>query len=130
MTADAAYQRGRALAEHLNPGMEVALRDRYGRWLPDAVAETVVGHGMGEVYAREGLDLKTRLLVTVGALAAMGGQTRPQLKVNVASALRAGASAREICEAIFQMHLYGGMPAAINALNAAIEVFEAEGTSP
>jgi len=85
---------------------------------------------MGEVYAREGLDLKTRLLVTVGALAAMGGQTRPQLKVNVASALRAGASAREICEAIFQMHLYGGMPAAINALNAAIEVFEAEGTSP
>lgn len=130
MTSVAAYQRGRALAEHLNPGMEAALRDRYGHWLPDAVAETVVGHGMGEVYAREGLDLKTRLLVTVGALAAMGGQTRPQLKVNVASALRAGASAREICEAIFQMHLYGGMPAAINALNAAIEVFEAEGTSP
>lgn len=130
MTTDAAYQRGRDLAQSLNPGMEAALRDRYGDWLPDAVAETVVGHAMGGVYARDGLDLRTRLLVTVGALAAMGGQTGPQLKVNIASALRAGATAREICEAIFQMHLYGGMPATINALNAAIEVFDAERISP
>jgi len=130
MNADAAYQRGRDLAERLNPGMETALRDRYGEWLPDAVAETVVGHGMGAVYARDGLDLRTRLLVTVGALAAMGGQTRPQLKVNIASALCAGATAREISEAIFQMHLYGGMPAAINAMNTMIEVFDAEGVSP
>ncbi|WP_233192689.1 carboxymuconolactone decarboxylase family protein [Acidimangrovimonas sediminis] len=118
---------GQSLAETLNPGMEAALVARYDRWLPGAVAETVVGHGMGAVYSREGLDLKTRLLVTVGALAALGGQTRPQLKVNIGSALRAGAAPREITEAIFQMHLYGGMPAMINALNAALEVFEEAG---
>ena len=130
MSRDATYERGRALAERLNPGAEAALAARYDTILPDAMAETVVGHAFGAVYAREGLDLKTRLLVTVGALAAMGGQTRPQLKVNIASALRAGATPREISEAIFQMHLYGGMPAAVNALNAAIEVFEAERVMP
>lgn len=130
MSLDAAYDAGRELAERLNPGMEQALRDRYGDWLPGAIAETVVGHGMGEVYARDGLDLRTRLLVTVGALAALGSQTRPQLQVNIRSALRAGATAREISEAIFQMHLYGGMPAMINAMNAAIEVFQAEGIAP
>lgn len=131
MSHDAAYQRGLDLAERLNPGAGPALRARYDAWLPgDAVAQTVIGHAFGAVYAREGLDLRTRLLVTVGALAAMGAQTRPQLKVNIASALQAGASAREICEAIYQMHLYGGMPAMVNALNAAIEVFEAEGIAP
>ncbi|MFB2532539.1 carboxymuconolactone decarboxylase family protein [Paracoccus sp. p4-l81] len=127
MSSDAAYQAGQVLADRLNPGMEAALRDRYDRWLPGGVAEAVVGHGWGAVYARDGLDLKTRMLITIGALAALGGQTRPQLKVNVANALRAGATAREVSEAIFQMQLYGGLPAMINALNAAIEVFEEEG---
>ncbi|MGE4327245.1 MAG: carboxymuconolactone decarboxylase family protein, partial [Pseudodonghicola sp.] len=75
-------------------------------------------------YAREGLDLRTRQLCTVAALTAMGGQTGPQLKVNIEHALAAGASEREVLEVIWQMAVYGGMPAAINGLNAAIEVFD------
>ncbi len=35
-----------------------------------------------------------------------------------------GATREEIAEVIWQMALYGGVPAAINGLNAAIEVFE------
>ena len=81
----------------------------------------------GGIYAREGLDEKTRWLCTVAALAAQGGQTRPQLKVNIGSARRAGASRREIGEVIVQMGLYGGFPAMINALNAALETFDEEG---
>ena len=60
----------------------------------------------------------------IAALTALGGQTRPQLKVNIAAALRTGATQREIGEVIWQMALYGGFPAAINGLNAALEVFE------
>lgn len=129
MTDRSAYDAGLDLAERLNPGMDGALRDRYEAWLPGGVADAVVAHGWGRVYARDGLDIKTRLLATVAALTALGAQTRPQLKVNIASALAAGATPREICEVIFQMQLYGGLPAMINALNTAIELFEEKGLS-
>lgn len=121
--SDKTYDAGKALSEELNPGMEDALRKRYGHIVP-GLAESVVDFAYGQQYAREGLDLKTRYLATIAALTALGGQTRPQLKVNVSGALKAGATQREIGEVIWQMALYGGFPAAINALNAAMEVFE------
>jgi len=118
---------GRTLSEARNPGMEAALAKRYDALVP-GLSEFVVSAAWGGIYAREGLDEKTRWLCTVAALAALGGQTAPQLKVNIAAARRAGASRREIGETIMQMSLYGGFPAMINALNAALDVFDAEGT--
>eukprot|EP00752_Nemacystus_decipiens_P019608 g17664.t1 len=53
-----------------------------------------------------GLDLKTRYLATIAALTALGGQTKPQLKVNISGALKAGATQQEIGEVIWQMALY------------------------
>lgn len=120
--------RGRQTAEALNPGMEQVLSERYDDLLPD-FAETVVDMAYGRFYSRDGLDAKTRHLCTVAALTALGAQTAPQLKVNIASARKTGASQREIAEAIMQMGLYGGFPAMINGLNAAKEVFAAEETS-
>ncbi|MEM9582490.1 MAG: carboxymuconolactone decarboxylase family protein [Pseudomonadota bacterium] len=125
MSAPTTYDIGKALSEKVNPGMEDALRARYDALVP-GLAETVVDVAYGKFYARGGVDEKTRLLATIAALTAMGAQTRPQLKVNIGSARAVGASREEICEIIFQMTLYGGFPAMINALNAAIEVFEAE----
>lgn len=117
--------RARALLHEINPSLERALAARYDAHLPD-MAESLIEWAYGRHYAREGLDLKTRQLCTVAALTALGGQTAPQLKVNIAHTLAAGASAREILEVIWQMSVYGGMPAAINGLNAALEVFEAQ----
>jgi len=129
MTADAlhtdTYARGKALSEQVNPGMEEALQARYDALVP-GLSRTIVDVAYGQFYTRGTVDEKTRLLATVAALAALGGQTRPQLKVNVASARAVGATREEISEIIFQMALYGGLPSMINALNAAIEVFEAE----
>lgn len=79
----------------------------------------------GRLYARPGLDLKTRQIATVAALTALGGQTGPQLGVNIRHALLAGASRQEIVEVILQMAVYGGMPACINGLETARAVFEA-----
>lgn len=122
------YERGKALSEAVNPGMEDALRARYDALVP-GLSETVVDVAYGKFYARDGVDEKTRLLATIAALTALGGQTRPQLKINIASALSVGASPQEISEIIFQMTLYGGFPAMINALNAAIEVFDEKGVA-
>lgn len=121
--SDESYALGQKLAEEFNPGMEAALEGRYDSLVP-GLSKSVVDFAWGQQYGREGLDTKTRWLATVAALTALGGQTRPQLKVNIAAALKAGASQREIGEVIWQMALYGGFPAAINGLNAALEVFE------
>lgn len=123
---DSTTDLGRELSEQLNPGMEQALNVRYGHLLP-GMAEGVVDFAYGRQYARPGLALRDRYLATIAALTALGGQTEPQLKVNIAGGRKAGLSQHEIAEAIWQMSLYGGFPAAINALNAALEVFEAEG---
>lgn len=120
-------QIGRDLSERLNPGMEDALNARYGHLLP-GMAEGVVDFAYGRQYARPGLPLRDRYLATIAALTALGGQTRPQLMVNIAGGRKAGLSQEEIAETIWQMSLYGGFPSAINALNAALEVFEAEDT--
>lgn len=125
-TEQGTYERGSALAEKVNPGMEAVLAGRYDALVP-GLSRTIVDVAYGQFYAREGLDEKTRLLATVAALTALGGQTRPQLKVNIASARKVGATQREIGEVIFQMALYGGLPAVINAMNAALEIFDEEG---
>lgn len=119
------YAIGKALSERVNPGMENALHDRYDALVP-GLSRTVVDVAYGQFYGRGVLDEKTRLLATIAALTAIGGQTKPQLKVNIGSARKAGATREEVSEIIFQMALYGGFPSMINGLNAALEVFEAE----
>ena len=118
---------GRELSERVMPGLETALAKKYDDLLP-GFSEWQIGTVFGGVYARDALDMKTRQLATVAGLAVMGAQTRPQLKIHVASALKIGATKREIAETILQMSLDGGFPAAINALNAAMEVFDEEET--
>jgi 4-carboxymuconolactone decarboxylase len=120
-----ALERGRELTKSLNPDLEQVLDDRYGALLPD-FAESLIEWAYGRHYARPGLDLKTRQLCTIAALTALGGQTGPQLKINIEHTLAAGASRTEIVEAIWQMAVYGGLPAAINGLNAALDVFAEE----
>ncbi|WP_081964112.1 carboxymuconolactone decarboxylase family protein [Hoeflea sp. BAL378] len=118
-----ALERGRAIVAQINPGLEQALAAKYDAQFPE-FAETLVEFAYGRLYAREGLDLKTRQIATVAALTALGGQTGPQLRVNLEHALAAGASRRELLEVILQMSVYGGMPAAINGMNVAMQLFE------
>ncbi|MGC1497201.1 MAG: carboxymuconolactone decarboxylase family protein [Sulfitobacter sp.] len=121
---ETSLERGRAHVAQMNPELEAILAKRYDDLVP-GMAESLVEWAYGRHYTREGVDNKTRQLCTVAALTAMGGQTTPQLKVNIEHALMVGATPREISEVIWQMSVYGGMPAAINGLNAAKEVFEA-----
>ncbi len=116
-------ERGRELVSQVNPGMEEVLEERYGKYVP-GIGASVVDFAYGQQYARPGLDLRSRYLATIAALTALGGQTGPQLRVNIQGALKAGVTPEEIGEVIWQMSLYGGFPAAINALNVAVEVFE------
>jgi 4-carboxymuconolactone decarboxylase len=73
------------------------------------MAEGVVGFACGRQYARPELSLRDRYLATVAALAALGGQTTPHLKVDISGGRKSGLSQKEIAEVIWQMSLYGGV---------------------
>lgn len=118
-------ERGPELVQQLNPDMEQTLDARYGHLLP-GMAQTVTGYAYGEFYGRGGVDIKARYVATIAALTVQGGQTAPQLRINIAAARKVGMSQAEIAEVIWQMALYGGLPASINALNTALAVFAEE----
>ncbi len=85
-------------------------------------ARLLIEFPFGDIYSREGLDLKSREIAVVAALTAMGNAA-PQLKVHIEGALNVGCTQQEIVEVIMQMAVYAGFPAALNGLFAAKEVF-------
>ena len=86
-------------------------------------ARYLIEFPFGDIYARPGLDLKSRDIAVVAALTALGNAS-PQLKVHIAAALHVGCTREEIVEVIMQMAVYAGFPAALNGLFAAREIFE------
>jgi 4-carboxymuconolactone decarboxylase len=83
----------------------------------------IIEFAFGDIYARPGLDLKSREIATVAALTALGN-AQPQLKVHIHGALNVGCTREEVVEVILQMAVYAGFPAALNGVTAAKEVFQ------
>jgi 4-carboxymuconolactone decarboxylase len=82
--------------------------------------ELVTRYCFGDTWARPGLDRKTRSLLTLAVLTAL---TKPnQLKVHVRGALANGATQEEIREVLLHTSVYAGIPAGVEAFNAAAEV--------
>ena len=102
------------------------LTARFKAVCPDFETEVVSVVG-GRIWARGGIDLKTRSLCSISILAALGRNNA--LKLNLQMALRNGASVEEICEAILQVAAYAGFPAAWDALEKLQEVLEADDPS-
>jgi 4-carboxymuconolactone decarboxylase len=74
----------------------------------------------GMFWARPGLALRDRSLCTVAQLAALG--RLDELKGHLHGALRIGITREELIEVLMQTACYAGVPAAVNALNAAAGV--------
>jgi len=82
----------------------------------------------GDSFGQSPLDLKTKQIVTVAALAGMGG-VAPQLQFHVGAARNVGVSEADIVDIILQVQTLAGMPAAYNALISAKAAFEAGDTA-
>ncbi len=79
--------------------------------------DSLVEFAFGDIYLRPGLDLKTRELSIVCALAGMGG-VQPQLTGHLVYALQLGWTAEELREALIQIVPIAGFPRAVNGLLA------------
>lgn len=122
------YERGLAMLRTVDGKGGEAVVESLKDIAPD-FARYLIEFPFGDIYARPGLDLKSREIAVVAALTALGNAA-PQLKVHIAAALHVGCTREEILEVIMQMAVYAGFPAALNGIFAAREVFAAHTESP
>jgi 4-carboxymuconolactone decarboxylase len=81
----------------------------------------------GSVWARPGLDRRTRSLLTLAILAALG--RREELAMHLRATRNTGVKSSEIAEAMFHVAVYAGIPAAHSALALAKSVLEQQDLS-
>lgn len=115
-------EQGQEMVRAFNPGLENMKAQGFDKMFP-TMSKDMMEMWFGKTFNREGLDAKTRLLVTIAALTVLGAQAEAQLKLTVRHALQAGATEREIAEVIWQMSMFGGVPAMQKALETAQAVF-------
>lgn len=82
----------------------------------------------GYAWTRPGLERKTRSLLNLAMLTALG--KTPEIKLHVKGALANGVSVEEIKEVLLHATVYCGIPAGLDAFKAAHEVLVAEGALP
>ena len=109
------YRRGIDIAEQLAADkIEHFVKSGVAEVAPD-FARMVIEFAFGDLYSRDALDLRSRELIAIAALA-VSGSAGPQLRVHVESAASVGITKEEIVEVLMQIALYAGFPAALNAL--------------
>jgi 4-carboxymuconolactone decarboxylase len=82
----------------------------------------------GYAWTRPGLDHKTRSMLNLAMLTALGKPA--ELKLHVKGALTNGVTVDEIKEILLHATVYCGIPAGLDAFKAAHEVLKAEGAVP
>ena len=69
----------------------------------------IVEFAFGDIYARHGLTLQEREIITLASLLTAGG-CEPQLEVHISAALHVGLSKEKIIETFLQCIPYTGLP--------------------
>ena len=118
-------EQGQEMARAFNPALETFSTKGLEKMFP-TMTKDMMEMWFGKTFNREGLDARTRLLVTVAALTVLGAQAEPQMRLTIRHALEAGATKREIAEVIYQMSMFGGLPAMQKALEIAQSVYAEE----
>ena len=115
-------EQGAAMLRSMNPAMAEFTPTSFQDMMPTMPKDWMEAV-FGNAFNKDGLDAKTRLLVTLAGLTATGAMAAPQIKLTVRHLLEAGATQQEIAEVIYQMSMIGGLPAMNTALEIANGVF-------
>ena len=102
----------------------IAAADDFTRPLQELVTE----YCWGAIWTRPGLPRRTRSLVNLAMLTALN---RPhEVRLHLRGALRNGCTKDEVMEVLLQAAIYCGVPAAIDSVRIAREVFQEPEKTP
>ncbi len=119
------YMRGIEVAEQLAADkLDEFLRSRVAELAPD-FARMAIEFPLGDIYSREGLDLRSREIVAITSLVALC-DTGPHLRTHIRAAIGLGIAKAEIIEILMQIAIYAGFPAALNALTSCHDLLTEE----
>jgi len=125
-TGDEFYEQGMAVRRAVLGGEHVERAAEAATEFSAPWQEFITRHAWGAVWAREGLDRRTRSVITLTALTALGREH--ELAMHVRAALRNGLAPEEIAEVLIHTSIYAGVPAANAAFAIAAQVL-AEGAA-
>ncbi len=125
-------------SERFNAGMKVRRRVLGDAHVDRALAsrdeltsefqDLLTRYAWGEIWTRPGLDERTRRLLVLAMLVALGRDA--ELKMHLNAAFDSGLSADDVKEVFLQAAVYCGLPAANNAFRLAQEVLTSRGKNP
>ncbi len=116
-------EQAQELAKAFNPAMTSFDPKGFEKLWPTMPKE-FMEMSFGKGISKEGLDAKTRLLLTLAGLTMQGAQADTQVRMTVRHAIEAGATKDEIAETIAQMSMFAGIPAMTRAMELARAVME------
>ena len=111
------------MAKALNPALSGASTQAMENLWP-TMTKDMMEMSFGKGASKEGLDAKTRLLLTLAGLTMQGAQNETQIRMTVRHAVEAGATKDEVIESIAQMSMFAGLPAMTRAMEFANEVLQ------
>jgi alkylhydroperoxidase/carboxymuconolactone decarboxylase family protein YurZ len=120
-TADDLRAAGKEIQGQLWPATRNAPTGQYpaAKLAPDFF-DYVQQTAFGMIWARPGLPTRDRSLITCTMLAALGHHE--ELRGHLAGALNVGLTREELIEALMQVAVYAGVPAAVSSLRVAADV--------
>ncbi|MBJ6373269.1 carboxymuconolactone decarboxylase family protein [Sedimentitalea arenosa] len=117
---DAMMKQAQDMAKAFNPALENFSPKGFETLWPTMPKE-VMEFWFGNTVNKDGLDAKTRLLITLAGLTMQGAQADTAVRQTVRHAVEAGARKQEIVETIGQMSVFAGIPAMTRAMELAQE---------
>jgi 4-carboxymuconolactone decarboxylase len=116
-----------AWVKTVNPAMSNFSMASMDKMWPTVPAEMLEAF-LGKQFNPDGLEAKTRLLLTLQGLTIQGAVAEGQIRLTVRHALEAGATKQEIAETIGLAAMFGGVPAMNKAMELAKDAIDgAEG---
>jgi 4-carboxymuconolactone decarboxylase len=122
---DDRYERGMRVRREVHGDEHVDAATARATDLTREFQELLTRYAWGEIWTRPGLDRRTRSLITISAMVALGRER--ELELHLRSARRIGVEWDDIKEVLLQSAIYCGVPAANSAFAVAQAVMDAEG---
>ena len=120
--SDDRFEKGMALRRSILGGEHVERAEAQKTDFDADYQRYITENAWGTIWARPGLDKKTRHMLTIAMLAALG--KHDELAMHIRATRNTGVSREELSEVLLHVSIYAGVPAANSAFAIAKRVYQ------